>query len=1544
MVFVFKHLVVLLVLCLFTSTEVFGQSVAISASQPTATEAGLVPGEFTVRVTGLGPFSSTLQVFLNVAVGSTATSGVDYAALPFSVNIPLTFGNGQIVVPLNVLPDFLVETDELVRWAITANPNYVISFADSFADIEILDDDIAGFSFTESGGNTETLESGTTDQFNVVLDAQPLTNVVIQVTSLNTAEGIVSPGNLTFTTLNWNTPQTVTVTGQDDIIVDGPQTYNVRLRVTDATSDDAFDPLPTQFVSVTNQDNDTPGVNVSAISGNTTEAGDTATFTVTLDSEPTALVTMALTSNTPVEGTVPSTVAIPPADWNTGVVVTVTGVDDAAVDGDVNYTIITGNITSADLNYNALGGGAIPNVQVTNEDDDTFTATITATDATATEAGTGNNGTFTIDLGAQNATGTPVTVNFNRTGSTATHVTDYAAIGTTVSVPNGAQTTTIVVNPVDDNAVEGPETVIVNLVASPEYAIGGANSATVNIIDDDSFVATITATDAIATEAGSGNNGQFTVNLGAVNQTGASVVVGFTRSGSATHVADYASIGTTVTIANNQQTNTITINPVDDPVVEGPETVTLTLANSAGYTLGTPVAATVNIVDNDTAGFSVSSGSLATTEGGPNETFTVVLDAEPQSNVIIAATSGDTGEGIVTPANLTFTPANYNVPQTVTVAPVDEFVVDGNKNYNITLNVVDASSDNNFDGLADQDVSVTNADNDTAILTIVDTAENEDVASGELVFEVSLDIEVVDGFTVQYTFANGTAIGGGIDFTATPDELEFDGDAGEVQTITISIVDDQLLEQTEDFTVQLGTPSNPAVTIAGGGTATGSINDDDNCAPAPILDASVATSFCDVIDVNLNDYTSTPAPAGTVLTWSTLSNPLNENAYLTPGQIANPPNDGSYFGFFLDTNGTPTDFSDDCASGVMEVELNLNDSPSITSFGDGERCGTGTVTLTAQASGAASLVWYTSVDGDIPVFTGENFVTPVITSTTTYFVEASENNCTSVRQEVVAVVGAASSAGTATNGAACNIATNGPTIIDLDDRLTGATAGIWSVKTDISNSVTINADNEVSFAGLISGDYEFTFTTTDFTAPCTAETVDVIISVSDCNTDDDLDGLVTGQEVAVGTDPNNPDTDGDGIEDGVEVGSDFNNPLDEDNDGIIDALDSTVLDTDNDGVNDQQDPANENPCIPDNSSIDCPVDLEVTKTADVFNAAIGDTVTFTVTVNNLADKIVNSAKIGDLLENGFEFVSQAASLGTYDEITGEWDIENLPALGTATLDIVVTIIEGDNFTNTAQLLESIPLDDNPDNDISEPVIIETVVIEGVDLIVTKTATPNGALLNDEVVFTITVINESTENEVTQGVVSQIVINDSFDPSSADFDFLDASTANGTFDNTTGDWTIPELARGEVATLTITIRVVQLGEIRNTASLVRSFPRDREDSNNLETVLVEVVEKTEAEPGFLYNQFSPNGNGQNEVLRINLEDSQTGLDVNLLYSIIIFDRYGSQIFEVQNASSGDVWDGTYEGKEAPKGTYFYVLKYQIDNGEEATDKGWIQLIR
>ena len=93
---------------------------------------------------------------------------------------------------------------------------------------------------------------------------------------------------------------------------------------------------------------------------------------------------------------------------------------------------------------------------------------------------------------------------------------------------------------------------------------------------------------------------------------------------------------------------------------------------------------TVTNTDNDTAGITVTPTSgLTTTEAGGTATFTVVLNSQPTANVTIGLSSSNTAEGTVGPASLTFTTANWNVPQTVTVTGVDDAVVDGNVAYTI---------------------------------------------------------------------------------------------------------------------------------------------------------------------------------------------------------------------------------------------------------------------------------------------------------------------------------------------------------------------------------------------------------------------------------------------------------------------------------------------------------------------------------------------------------------------------------------------------------------------------------------------------------------------------------------------------------------------------------------------------------------------------------------------------------------------------------------------------------------------------------------------
>src|SRR5258706_200196 len=188
----------------------------------------------------------------------------------------------------------------------------------------------------------------------------PYTALSLSIASNNTAEGTVSTSSLTFTAANWNVAQQVTVTGVDDAVADGNIAYSI---VTGAavSADPGYNGINPADVAVTTVDNDTAGITVSAISGSTTEAGGAANFSVVLTSQPTANVTISIASNDTTEGTVStSSLTFTPANWNVAQVVTVTGVDDAQVDGNVAYSIVTGAASSVDssetrVNVNTTG-------------------------------------------------------------------------------------------------------------------------------------------------------------------------------------------------------------------------------------------------------------------------------------------------------------------------------------------------------------------------------------------------------------------------------------------------------------------------------------------------------------------------------------------------------------------------------------------------------------------------------------------------------------------------------------------------------------------------------------------------------------------------------------------------------------------------------------------------------------------------------------------------------------------------------------------------------------------------------------------------------------------------------------------------------------------------------------------------------------------------------------------------------------------------------------------------------------------------------------
>ncbi|MFA5854149.1 MAG: delta-60 repeat domain-containing protein [Patescibacteria group bacterium] len=114
----------------------------------------------------------------------------------------------------------------------------------------------AGISISETSGATSVSESGSTDTFSVVLNATPISDVVLNVSSGDTTEATVSPATLTFTNANWNTPQAVTVTGVDDAGVDGTQTATITIAVNAASSTDEYDAVSSGTVSASVTDND----------------------------------------------------------------------------------------------------------------------------------------------------------------------------------------------------------------------------------------------------------------------------------------------------------------------------------------------------------------------------------------------------------------------------------------------------------------------------------------------------------------------------------------------------------------------------------------------------------------------------------------------------------------------------------------------------------------------------------------------------------------------------------------------------------------------------------------------------------------------------------------------------------------------------------------------------------------------------------------------------------------------------------------------------------------------------------------------------------------------------------------------------------------------------------------------------------------------------------------------------------------------------------------------------------------------------------------
>jgi len=315
------------------------------------------------------------------------------------------------------------------------------------------------------------------------------------------------------------------------------------------------------------------------------------------------------------DGTPTQTLTVASSNPNTGVSITVSPTDNNGDgNGSTQFTRIYNHNTLVSLTApDTAGGNTFQKWQrdgvdwstpvatsVTMGADHTMTAiylpvvTIAATDPNAAESAS-DTGTFTVSR--TGPTTSSLTVNYT-VGGTATNGTDYSTVPGSVTILAGASSAPITVTPVDDAVFEGDETVILTL-ASGTYIIGAQNSATVTIADNDLPTVMIQATTPTASEAGA-TTGAFAVSR--TGPTTSSLTVNYTVGGTATNGTDYSSLSGSVMIPAGFPSATITITPVDDALVEGSETVILTLASGTGYTIGNPNSATVTITDNDSNG------------------------------------------------------------------------------------------------------------------------------------------------------------------------------------------------------------------------------------------------------------------------------------------------------------------------------------------------------------------------------------------------------------------------------------------------------------------------------------------------------------------------------------------------------------------------------------------------------------------------------------------------------------------------------------------------------------------------------------------------------------------------------------------------------------------------------------------------------------------------------------------------------------------------------------------------------------------------------
>ena len=560
-----------------------------------------------------------------------------------------------------------------------------------------------------------TIDEGGSATFKVKLVRQPTRNVNLNQYRRNAGRPdslTYSPSNssgeatLSFTASNWDTEQTITVQAAED---DDTEDEIDRSFIVDVfTSDDYYHrALSALWVQV--RDNDLH-LEVSPKTVSMIEGGSD-TFKVKLGIRPSGNVSVSLAQS----GTVNSNVSVSPtqlsftsSNWDTERTVTVSSTRDSDFDDD-----------TATLSLSASGGGYdnITDTVSVEIEDYKIIAAISVEDGASAGMFEGESSLLYVKLSARPSAS--VTVTLSSSNADVTLDTDLDTGGNqstlTFTASNWSENQSVVMTAAEDDDRNGTdsdkqETATITMSGSgAEYA--GA-TGTVDVIVYDNDLIMVTPKEVTIDEGGA--SASFTVSLARRPNSNVFVVnfiplwwkdendLNYSPFPNPNY--DYAYLVFTPNNWNVPQTFSVSSGEDDDDSDESHRTILYGSSQGDSYYNTAVVGITTLVNDDDTPSLAIAPRTLEIDEGDES-TFQIKPAIEPTDDVTVRLSSSNLDVSF-SPTSLTFTPSNWRVDRTVTVAAADDPDPDDDR-----ANITFTASGGNYEGVTDR-LSVEVDDND----------------------------------------------------------------------------------------------------------------------------------------------------------------------------------------------------------------------------------------------------------------------------------------------------------------------------------------------------------------------------------------------------------------------------------------------------------------------------------------------------------------------------------------------------------------------------------------------------------------------------------------------------------------------------------------------------------------------------------------------------------------------------------------------------------------------------------------------------------------